>query len=409
MRELPKNWIPTSLETRPERVAFCSLVACVALSLISIAASQIMLAVAIAAFLWNARTQGTGITWRPAFLPLVLFFAWTIAAAFASSDVWLGLGIVKKFYLFLLIPLVPPLLAGEERVRRAYEGIIAVGLFASAAGMIQFAEDPHRDLLHRISGFMSHWMTYSGLLMIVLVCLVAYGFARGWRKHPWIVAMALLLAIPISLSQTRNAMIGAIAGVIALLVLLGRSRFVGALLILVAAAYFAAPGSFRQRVSSGWDPNDPNTRNRLELFGTSVRLIRDNPVFGVGPKNVQIEALRYRGSNEYPNWLYQHMHNNFLQIAAERGLPGLALWLWLMARFALDAWRVLRRGTGSDAQLASSAALGCWVALLVSGMVEYNFGDSEVLTLFLFVQSAPYAFPAAAGQSAASALAEPRA
>jgi len=27
-------------------------------------------------------------------------------------------------------------------------------------------------------------------------------------------------------------------------------------------------------------------------------------------------------------------------------------------------------------------------------MAEYNFGDSEVLTLFLFIMSAPYAFSA---------------
>jgi len=29
---------------------------------------------------------------------------------------------------------------------------------------------------------------------------------------------------------------------------------------------------------------------------------------------------------------------------------------------------------------------------MIAGMAEYNFGDSEVLTLFLFIVSAPYAF-----------------
>jgi O-antigen ligase len=406
MRELLKRWLPQLLETRPEQTASVALVACVAFSLVSIAASQIMLAVSIGALLWAVRTEGLRFGWRPVFLPLLLFFIWTIAAALASSDVWLGLGIVKKFYLFLLIPMVPRLLAGEGRIRRSFEPIIGMGLFAAAVGMIQFAENPHRDLLHRISGFMSHWMTYSGLLMLVLVMLVAYGFCRGWRKNLWVIAAVLVLAIPISLSQTRNAMIGAVAGVIALLLLLGRVRAIAGLLVMVAAVYFAAPDSFRQRVRSGWDPSDPNTRNRIELFGTSARLIRNNPVFGVGPKNVQVEALRYRGSHEFPDWLYQHMHNNFLQIAAERGLPGLALWLWLMARFALDAWGVFRRSPGPDAKLASSAALGCWVALLVSGMVEYNFGDSEVLTLFLFVQSAPGAFAADTGRQSAAAASQ---
>ena len=152
-----------------------------------------------------------------------------------------------------------------------------------------------------------------------VVALVAYGFTQGWRKNLWAVPSLALLAVPISLSQTRSAMLGAIAGIVTLLILLGRARAIAGLAVLVVAAYFAAPGSFRERVRSGWDPHDPNTRNRIELFQTSVRLIRDNPVFGVGPKNVQVEAPRYRVNREFPDWLYQHMHNNFLQIAAERG------------------------------------------------------------------------------------------
>lgn len=43
--------------------------------------------------------------------------------------------------------------------------------------------------------------------------------------------------------------------------------------------------------------------------------------------------------------------------------------------------------------MAATAALACWAALMISGLFEYNFGDSEVLALFLFFVAAPYAFP----------------
>jgi O-antigen ligase len=95
------------------------------------------------------------------------------------------------------------------------------------------------------------------------------------------------------------------------------------------------------------------------------------------------------------------MLNNFLQIAAERGLPGLLLWLWFMGRLAWDAFRVYRRSKGSgaregvpatDALMASTAALGAWAALMVAGLFEYNFGISVVMILFLFIIGAPYAF-----------------
>jgi O-antigen ligase len=94
------------------------------------------------------------------------------------------------------------------------------------------------------------------------------------------------------------------------------------------------------------------------------------------------------------------MHNDFLQIAAERGIPGLMLWLWLMIHFAHDALKVFRAAARGDPAIAdqkvtaatvSAAALGAWAAIMVAGMFEYNFGDSEVLTLFLFIVSSPYA------------------
>ena len=139
----------------------------------------------------------------------------------------------------------------------------------------------------------------------------------------------------------------------------------------------------------------------MRCFETAGRLIRDNPWFGVGPKNVNVEALRYRGNRDYPDWMYQHMHNNFLQIAAERGIPGLILWLWFVGRLGWDAWAAFRcsglRWPGvppsevvRERRMVSVAALGAWTALLVAGMFEYNFGDSEVLTLFLFFAGAVY-------------------
>jgi O-antigen ligase len=129
---------------------------------------------------------------------------------------------------------------------------------------------------------------------------------------------------------------------------------------------------------------------------TSLRLIGENPWFGVGPKNVAREAPRYRGSDAFPDWMYQHMHNNLLQIAAERGIPGLLLWICFMIRLAWDAWQLFARSrlatASREATMAATAALACWAALMVSGLFEYNFGDSEVLALFLFFVAAPYAF-----------------
>ena len=78
-------------------------------------------------------------------------------------------------------------------------------------------------------------------------------------------------------------------------------------------------------------------------------------------------------------------------------------WLpdWFMGQLAWDALLCYRRTAAQsgfrneaarrEALTASSAALASWAALISAGMFEYNFGDSEVLTLFLFITGAPYA------------------
>ena len=52
---------------------------------------------------------------------------------------------------------------------------------------------------------------------------------------------------------------------------------------------------------------------------------------------------------EAPNPRPPHLHDNALQIAAERGLPCLALWLWLVAAAMGDAYREARRGPSGAA------------------------------------------------------------
>jgi putative inorganic carbon (hco3(-)) transporter len=255
--------------------------------------------------------------------------------------------------------------------------------------------------LHRITGFMGQWMTFSGLLMLVLVASSAYILCYGWRRSSWVMAAACICAVPLILSLTRNAWLGAIAGLTVVLVLL-RPRAIAILGVALVAAYLLLPAGVKQRAQAALNPNDPNTKNRIELFETAIRVIKENPWVGVGQKGVKPAALKNRGSFEYPDWMYQHMHNNFLQIAAERGIPGLMLWLWFMSRLAWDAWRVYRVAKRDcrdksaedikEALVVSVAALGAWVALLFAGLFEYNFGDSEVLTLFLFMMSAPYVY-----------------
>jgi len=83
-----------------------------------------------------------------------------------------------------------------------------------------------------------------------------------------------------------------------------------------------------------------------------------------------------------------HLHNVPLQIAAERGLPALAVWCWFVGAAALGLWRKFRR---DRARYLSAAGLGALAAMLAAGFFEYNFGDSEFLLTLLILLTLPWA------------------
>ena len=92
-----------------------------------------------------------------------------------------------------------------------------------------------------------------------------------------------------------------------------------------------------------------------------------------------------------PTGYYGHLHNVYLQYAAERGLPTLLIFLWLIAKILWDFARALRRKLASaEARFVLHGAIAVIIAILAEGFAEYNLGDSEVLTMFLAVVAFGY-------------------
>jgi O-antigen ligase len=221
-------------------------------------------------------------------------------------------------------------------------------------------------------------------------------------------ALAVVLSSwALVISLTRNAWLGALAG----LLVIGLMRSLRVLWI-VAAAVVAVVVLQPPSVIARLTITDLTARDRWFMWQAGIDMVLDKPVFGQGPRMVESVYPGYRWPGA-PNPATPHLHNNVLQIAAERGLPCLALWLWWMAATIADAYRELRRG--GEGSWAAGAALSALTALMAAGLFEYNFGDSEVLMFALLLSALPYALrrqhaqesapPAAADVPAAAALA----
>ena len=106
----------------------------------------------------------------------------------------------------------------------------------------------------------------------------------------------------------------------------------------------------------------------------------------------------YRSANAV-NDTNPHLHNVPLQIAAERGLPALAIWLWFIAAVVID---LARRLGPSESRALAAGGLAAIACMLAAGMFEYNFGDSEFLMLLLVLITLPAAAAAEPSQDRVS-------
>ena len=392
--QIQARWIP-----------WCAAASIVA-SLISIAAAYIFAGVAL--LLWivdTLRRRRLHLRWPPFTLPLLLFVISIGIAVLFSADPGTSSGSLKKLVRFLFVPLMFTWFGTVHvkwTVRRIYWVVGASAVYALA----QYYWLMEPDLQHRITGFMGHWMTFSGQLMMgavslgVFLCRERFTAAgspaakRGETGRRRLPVLGLLLLILLSwcllVTFTRNAWLGAAAGGLLLVVLTKRTRVL-LLLLALMALLIVVPTPFRDRLLSGVDLSDTTTQVRLEMVRSGSRLIADHPWTGVGPGMVYSEVLKYRSHREYPDWAYQHLHNNFLQVAAETGLVGLAFWLALWIVLIRDLIRMWLRSESEWVRFLSLNGLCISAAFHVAGCLEYNFGDSEVLILLLFFLTAPYA------------------
>jgi putative inorganic carbon (hco3(-)) transporter len=318
------------------------------------------------------------------FWPLAAYAGWTLVSAAASYDPREGFSDSRQLLLLLIVPAVYRLARGPRALRVA-DVIITVGALSALAGIIQYGIFNFDHLGRRPQGAMGHYMTYSGLLMLVIIAGAArLMFRRSDRIWTALVMPALLVALGLTL--TRGAWVGAFLG-LAVLFALRDFRMLAILPVVAAAFVIVAPAAVTDRMYSMFDINDPSNRDRVAMARSGVRMVQDHPFTGVGPNMVPRVYEQYRVPSAV-NPTTPHLHNVPLQIAAERGLPALAAWLWFLIVAARGLWHRFRR---SEMPSLAAAGLGGLVAMLAAGMFEHNFGDSEFHMLLLVILTLPHA------------------
>lgn len=365
---------------------------------VSIAVAHILLGAGLALLLARPRSvRVPSVIW-----PVLALMAWTLLSALLSDEPALALPQVKKLFVFATLPLVYTAVRTPDACQRLSQAWFVTMLGSCAVAIGQFAYGVIRSTLQgsdfdglfagaRITGFYSHWMTFSQTATIIAAALGCYIlFARRRPGSGIWIGAGLVIMVGLLLSFTRSAWLAVLACALYLLVL-RRPRLVLAAPVIAAVVYFAAPDALRDRAES---MGPAANQARIIMWRTGLNMISEHPLVGVGPERVGSRFSEYQPTDvsALPTGFYGHLHNVFIHFAAERGIPAALIVIWLFAQVLVD----LRRGLlalppgREDRRYLLHAAISATLAIAVLGCFDVSLGDSEVLAVYLAMLGIAY-------------------
>ncbi len=345
-------------------------------------------ALGVSGLLWIVGLARGRIRWRscPLYLPVLGYVAASLAAVAFSPRPAFSVRELGDLLTLAVVPMTVTLLDRElwDRFLALLAGVASL----SALVAIWQALGSGLDLGRRPHGLVGHYMTFAEWSLLVILLLVAdLAYNQSRRRRLWTVPALVLCVTALALSQTRGAWLGLAAG----LVLIAALRKPVLLLVyplLAVILLVLMPRPLVVRAVSTFDLSQPSNSERLRMLSAGAAMVRSHPLFGVGLGMVKPSYARYApgpGRDRVP-----HLHNNLVQVAAERGLLGAAAYLAILVVFFLHTSGALARA-GPDLAPALAACLLAVVGLTVAGLFEYNWGDAEVWIPTLVCLALPFA------------------
>lgn len=245
----------------------------------------------------------------------------------------------------------------------------------------------------RASGFYGQFVTYAEVLQLIMALalglFVSLSLKRNWAGVLLLVALGGM-AGALLLTVTRASWLGFLVSTLVILFLgVGRRALI---LIGVLAIPLILAGLFilqQKRNVTFIDQADQSTTWRETVWREGFNLLVSKPrhlLIGVGMDSIK-RHWREWGMFDGGRIPMGHMHSNLLQLALERGVPTLILWLAMLFVYARSIWRAQRSGAklGWIERGILMGALGGLAGFFTSGLVHYNWGDSEVVMVLYLI------------------------
>ncbi len=273
------------------------------------------------------------------------------------------------------------------------KSVIFSSIIATTIGLFQyfiiFQGNSSNDLLmalYGVKGLMAHKNQFaiSLFLMLPFVLFGILNFKKWW----WVLSLysTAMILLNITILQTRSVWIATLVFIVIFTLLwiaialkkksINNSGLLKKVIIIAIIVFTVISGSYlvikksdmskliKYQISSIFDFQSDNNQGRLQMWGSTWDLAKDNLIFGVGAGNWKITVLPYYqqkyGSN-FLNW--RRPHNDFLWVLSEKGIFGLLFYLLLFLIIAIYSFKIIYQETDKDKLI--------FTALMISGIGAY--------------------------------------
>lgn len=331
-------------------------------------------------------------------LPLGLFILWSAASMLWARAAYPALHHTFVWAAYAFFFILMRRVAERPRLLRASLFTLASVLFIlSLSCMIEYWGAPNESGVRTISLF--RFFNGFGEMLAVAIPLFAALALKLRRSRAAVLCGATAVFAWLAMLQAleRAPIIGAAVALLALAVLSAACRrfrphsVARACLLLLAfvlaTALQVVPSPLTQGRSSAvtrlraTSVSEANTQVRFLFWGVGLEMLREHPLTGVGANNYDVAypqartqfSVRHNTSplvSMHEEMLVERAHNEYVQMLAELGVVGFALFLGFCMALALAAWRALRR---SRSALVPGACCSMLAFILSSGASSASF------------------------------------
>ncbi len=336
-------------------------------------------------WLWGMTRSARPVFYRtPVDIPVLLFFLWITAAGFQSEYSYATRREILCFFTYgLIFYFIVNRITTREKIKKLAWGIAIFGGLYATAGLIliegsMLGPDIFVPQNARISMTFANPNHFAGFLEMTAWLSIGLALCYDGGKRQLLVCMGVYSAAAAVFSLSRGGVIGLLGGLsfICLVQFFGKKKR-----YLMLTAGFAAivcmvvvsvdTGELAARLLTLTDPLMAG-KGRIERWKGVLEMALDYPVWGAGAGAFRFVFERYQSALS-SNSTVNHAHNDYLEILAETGIPGLAIVIWAIAALFVFGIRKYRRYSRSRTAHLGLGALTACFSLLVHAMTDFNF------------------------------------